>query len=897
MPDFAPIRMFKPGEAPALANTPELARALQVQGWHAETPTDTQASIDAAGEQAHQAALSTIGNKVSTAIDNGLGGLTLGLSRLGARANASDDELEYERQRDATNSKTALLSNIGGALIPALVTGGGSAAATTGELGTEAVSALGEGAIGLGRVGEGAIGAGSDAARLAGASEIASPAFSVLGASPAGLASNVGGTVSEALGGGLGAKAVGGALEGGLFGAGQGLSELALQKDPITAENAMSTISSNALFGGVIGGAAGTVGKLFEKGLARSRGALDEFASTGKVAADGIDSAEAPIADAVGGEATATKASTPQDLDKLYGEMDADKLASAERAERRIAALEQEQSAAVTEARAAVKEYQSQITGKQSPFLVLDSGEEARQLNATKKYLQKGIDDPLAEYKPKFRDIEQHGSTEKMLEALDGQRKVLEDAVANKAAVSEQLNRANVEAADKIEKKIANRSEANGAINLRGADASKYGNFADLKVSSKDTVSLNKDEAADFAKALRDGRVQGETQKAFDRFPELIEANKAARAKVEAAAITPMKDLTSAKLDAIARAKAALKGGGKTAETLTQKAAGKGAFAATVAIGHALPIPGGTMAGLWAAPHVSAFVRGIVGGKLSVAVADAAAKTASVAERFLGAASKASEAVTPLATKTLAAIRYAPPSTADLAAIAAGGPAKKLEQHYADRVAELQQQLTVNPQTGQIEMAQAARKAMANRLAPVRHISPVLADQMETLGARKVAFLGTKIPKNPDMGALQVGPPRQQASDMEMRTFARYCAAAENPSACEERLVHGNLSPEDVEVMHAIYPERTAALSQQIIAGLPTLKKALSLQRQMSLSLFTGKPIHASMNPGVYQVFQGAYSKEPGTNGGMSSPKAAPQFGSVKKSVSQPTAAQSRQVS
>lgn len=97
---------------------------------------------------------------------------------------------------------------------------------------------------------------------------------------PAGLAARAGRSVA-ALGaeagalGKVGAAAAGGALEGALTGVGMGASELALSQDPLTVERAASALSSNMLYGGLIGGALGTVGKSLELGMVRAKGAVD----------------------------------------------------------------------------------------------------------------------------------------------------------------------------------------------------------------------------------------------------------------------------------------------------------------------------------------------------------------------------------------------------------------------------------------------------------------------------------------------------------------------------------------------------------------------------------------------------------------------------------------------
>ena len=104
------------------------------------------------------------------------------------------------------------------------------------------------------------------------------------GIGPAGEAANLGARIAHA---GEGAGAItrivragaGAAVEGAAMGAGQGLSELALSEEPLSVERAVSTISSRALYGGAIGGAAGTLAKGAELGLLKGKAALDDVAA------------------------------------------------------------------------------------------------------------------------------------------------------------------------------------------------------------------------------------------------------------------------------------------------------------------------------------------------------------------------------------------------------------------------------------------------------------------------------------------------------------------------------------------------------------------------------------------------------------------------------------------
>ena len=170
-------------------------------------------------------------------------------------------------------------------------------------------------------------------------------------------------------------------------------------------------------------------------------------------------------------------------------------------------------------------------------------------------------------------------------------------------------------------------------------------------------------------------------------------------------------------------------------------------------------------------------------------------------------------------------------------------------------------------------------------------VAPILADRMETTTARRIGFLASKLPRRPGLG-MQIGPDTWRPSDFEIRKFARYAASVEDPQSVVERAANGSITPEDAEALREVYPEMFAEARNDILARLPELQKNLPYQKRLALSIFFGVPVDPAMTPQVLGLLQGNFAEEPGTDGGMQPPTAAPQFGSVSKP--EPTAAQER---
>lgn len=78
--------------------------------------------------------------------------------------------------------------------------------------------------------------------------------------------------------------------EGAAFGLGEGVSQLALSSDPLTAEKVASTLSSNALLGAGLGAGAGVFAKALEKGVVKAKNISAARAErAAKVADGGVD--------------------------------------------------------------------------------------------------------------------------------------------------------------------------------------------------------------------------------------------------------------------------------------------------------------------------------------------------------------------------------------------------------------------------------------------------------------------------------------------------------------------------------------------------------------------------------------------------------------------------------
>lgn len=633
---------------------------------------------------------------------------------------------------------------------------------------------------------------------------------------------------------GAGRGAAGLALEGAVGGALTGVSELALSENPLTLERAASVISSNALLGAGIGGGASLLGKAAEKGLAKARALADDAGETLR--------ARGAVADDLAGlDKTALREARETELARLGGEAKATKAAAADE----LAA------------------YRAEVKGA-NPYLATDDPTTRKLLVQQERTYRRLLDEPI-------------GLAENPRRALDPLRReqvALRNAVENRAAQAEKLAAQEAKLADDLRLELDTLPDAETTVQLTGKHARRYGDWADAKVG-KQGVSITREEAQTFEAALRSGEVQGARAQALDKLEGLIAKNEALQAKIVSSFEVPK----SPRLDAIDKARDEL---GKPTGGFEKAALG---YAATAATGI---LPGGPIGAIAAlvAPKALSKIAELVKGRLAKASAASTKSGTAALDRFFGGVATAARALPRPATKVLGSTLFGAPAKSPLPS-----SGDDLADTYRERERELRASTTIGPD-GRHTLTPAAREEVAARLAGVRAVSPMLADTIESLAARKAGFLASKLPFRPDAEAFQLGPDTWRPSEFAIRQYARYVDSVERPDGIEDRMADGTLTTEDAEVLREVYPERYNELRQALIERLPTLAKPLPFERRLALSILFDMTVDASTSQEVIAVLQGNFAAEQGSNGGTSGPKPSPQFGSVSRP--EPTPAQAR---
>ncbi len=611
-----------------------------------------------------------------------------------------------------------------------------------------------------------------------------------------------------------GARIVGGVAqgvtEGALFGYGQGVSELGLSAEPITAERVLGTLGSNVLIGAAYGGAGGTAGSLLSEGAIAGRSAVQKWATA-----------------------------KPRPVGKVAGEVGEtfDDVSAMDGAAARVArkaeldGIESTRQAAAGGIYEEARRFDDFLGGE---FVKGGDKRFARLMAKTRSAIRSGLDNPktFARYKG-----------QRVLDGLQTQERALTEFVDGLTGVQQAIPDA--------------------------LPTAPGGSTRRLRAASE--VPTGPITAGPQAKLAN----------------EILAQNRALQARIGELAAPPASPRLAA-IDEHIAVLAQPQVPKSFAQGIAEQAAG-GALAG-VGFGIAGPIGGAVGYGLGARAGGMFFAGG--GGKALVGkLAEGAQRgkdaVARGAAAFATGAEKVARAAPVLATQVLRTSSFAAPTFTPARALAKSS--NELVNHYKAREAELRSQTTMGP-NGKIAVSSQARSDIHQRLQALWMVDPKLADLIETAAANRLGFLASKLPPRPGSQAMKFGPDKWHPGELEMRKFARYVDATENPDAIWDRLADGKMTPEDAEVMQSVYPETYADAKRQILGHLSELQETLPYRKRLMLSMFFDVSVEQSLEPDTLAILQGNFTAEPGTNGGMNPPPIKP--GGLKNTPPPPTSAQ-----
>jgi len=156
-----------------------------------------------------------------------------------------------------------------------------------------------------------------------------------------------------------------------------------------------------------------------------------------------------------------------------------------------------------------------------------------------------------------------------------------------------------------------------------------------------------------------------------------------------------------------------------------------------------------------------------------------------------------------------------------------------------------------------IKEAAANPEALAGRIGDATsHLAPHAPDTVSAMGiaaSAAVAFLASKLPQTPDPGPYGH---EWEPSSTEIAKFNRYYQGVQNPLSILKDAQNGSLSPETLEAAAAVHPELYTHIQTQLMQKSAQKGVTLPYQSKMMISMILGQNVVPSLSRGSVQANQ-----------------------------------------
>lgn len=151
---------------------------------------------------------------------------------------------------------------------------------------------------------------------------------------------------------------------------------------------------------------------------------------------------------------------------------------------------------------------------------------------------------------------------------------------------------------------------------------------------------------------------------------------------------------------------------------------------------------------------------------------------------------------------------------------------------------------------------------IAQSLSPVGEAAPEVTKAATAVAFRGLDFMASKLPPSRiDPYSLQPQlQPRARASDAEIAQFMRFSQAVDDPLLVLNEAKSGTLTRDHVEAVKAVYPEIYDQMRSEVMRGLVDSKSPLPYARRIQLGILLDLPTDKTLAPGFLQAIQATYS-------------------------------------
>jgi hypothetical protein len=153
---------------------------------------------------------------------------------------------------------------------------------------------------------------------------------------------------------------------------------------------------------------------------------------------------------------------------------------------------------------------------------------------------------------------------------------------------------------------------------------------------------------------------------------------------------------------------------------------------------------------------------------------------------------------------------------------------------------------------------------MSSRVDGISEAAPETAQAMMMTAAKGVAFLQSKMPKEPLLEDSIVPTLKKnwRPSDSEISQYERYVRAVNNPTTVVEDMKRGQLTSEGVEAIKAVYPNIYDNVVMEMKKQIAERGKEIPYSRKLQLEMLLGVSLDYTTKPAVIAAMQKSFQQQ-----------------------------------
>lgn len=140
--------------------------------------------------------------------------------------------------------------------------------------------------------------------------------------------------------------------------------------------------------------------------------------------------------------------------------------------------------------------------------------------------------------------------------------------------------------------------------------------------------------------------------------------------------------------------------------------------------------------------------------------------------------------------------------------------------------------------------------------------APMVSSALGAQFTKTAQFLAEKLPMDPlAHQGINYHKSPWEPSDFELARFERYVSAAENPTNVLNKVASGNVSPEEVETLKALYPSVFNRLQRQVLDAIMEPNADLTYDQRLTIGTLFDVPADVTLDPSFIASMQSQYAQ------------------------------------